>query len=190
VEAERREVGVDRRARIGEPAAGVGVDAGMPRGEAGGHDSRLLEGEALELPARRGQLDDERMRLREHGVLAGRRGERAPEAGGVERLRPVAKRVDGDPLPVSGGRLRRLRPESPCVLRLPDPLRSRRGACRERRRGQRDGDDGAQDRADPRARSRRPAHSCPLLLSPPDLPGVYCGGLEMRRPSTPLRADC
>ena len=80
VEAERRQVGVDRRRPVGEPEPAVGLDPGMPRREARRHHRRLVEREQLEPAVRGRERDDERARLGAQGVLAGRERERRPHA--------------------------------------------------------------------------------------------------------------
>ena len=58
VEAERRRVRPERRRRVVDARARVGLDLRVRGGEAGLHDRRLLDREALHPAVRRGQRDD------------------------------------------------------------------------------------------------------------------------------------
>ena len=94
VEAERAHVGVDRGLRVVDAPAAEGRDLGMLRREAGRHDVRLAEHEALEAALRVGQRDDEPglLRARLPGRRAGAGCEQRLEARLVELERVELRR--------------------------------------------------------------------------------------------------
>ena len=136
MEPEGRQVRVQRGARIGDPAAAVGVDARVTRGEAGRHDRRLLEREALELPVRSGEVENEGARPCERRVLTRRSSEHRGESAGVQPQRADAQRVDRDLLALCYGGLRSRRPERLRAVRIPHGNR-RSGRASNRNRGRR-----------------------------------------------------
>ncbi len=99
VEAQRAQVGVDGRGRVGEADAAVGLDLGVTLREAGRHDRRLRDRETLKGPVGSRQRDDERAPAGGDRELARRAGEHGPQAGRVQvdRAEPVG--LDADLLP-------------------------------------------------------------------------------------------
>jgi hypothetical protein len=82
VQTERSEIEPDRRRRLVEAAAAVGLDLGMPARQLRLHHRGLVHREALETAFGRGQRDDQRTLARLPAPLAGRprqgRGQSAP----------------------------------------------------------------------------------------------------------------
>ncbi len=124
VEPERRQVEPDGGGRLVDAAAAVRADVGVPGGEAGLHDRRLLHGEPLEPAVRPGERDDERLAGQARRFARGGR-QGLSHAPLVQRERGEPFGVEVGPVPVVGVRrlAALLAPERPGLGR-------RRGARR------------------------------------------------------------